>query len=102
MKFYIGGWRGGAMVGRRIDDQEVANSITGQVAAAYDDSGQVVHTKLPRRRHYWLLYGVAELGNFTFINFISVDNDDVVPWVNAHLPSNALNIKTTWCFSSAM
>jgi len=46
MKFYIGGWRGGAMVGRGIDDQEVASSIPGQGAAAYD-SGQVVHTKLP-------------------------------------------------------
>jgi len=61
MKFYIGGWRGGAMVGRRIDDQEVASSITGQVAAAYDDSGQVVHTKLPRRRHSWFGYCMESL-----------------------------------------
>ena len=43
------GWRGGATVGRRTCDQEVASSIHGQGAAAYDDSGQVVHTQLPRR-----------------------------------------------------
>jgi len=42
-------WRGGAAVGRRTCDREVASSIPGRGAAAYDDSGQVVHTQLPRR-----------------------------------------------------
>ena len=42
------GWRGGAMVGRRTCDQEVASSIPGR-ARLRNDSGQVVHTQLPRR-----------------------------------------------------
>jgi len=42
------GWRGGAMVGRRTRDQEVASSIPGR-ARLRNDSGQVVHTQLPRR-----------------------------------------------------
>jgi len=44
------GWRGGATVGRRTCDQEVASSIPGQ-ARLRNDSGQVVHTQLPRRWH---------------------------------------------------
>jgi len=43
-----GGWRGGAMVGRRTCDEEVASSIPGR-ARLRNDSGQVVHTQLPRR-----------------------------------------------------
>ena len=42
------GWRGGAVVGRRTCDQEVASSIPGR-ARLRNDSGQVVHTQLPRR-----------------------------------------------------
>ena len=45
---FIVGWRGGAMVGRRTCDQEVASSIPGR-ARLRNDSGQVVHTQLPRR-----------------------------------------------------
>ena len=42
------GWRGGAVVGRRTCDQEVASSIHGQ-ARLRNDSGQVVHTQMSRR-----------------------------------------------------
>ena len=42
--------------GRRTCDQEVAGSIYGRAAAVYDDSGQVIHTQLPRRRHSPLVY----------------------------------------------
>jgi len=42
------GWRGGAIVGRRTCDQEVASSIPGR-ARLRNESGQVVHTQLPRR-----------------------------------------------------
>jgi len=45
---FVVGWRGGAMVGRRTCDQEVASSIPGR-ARLRNDSGQVVHTQLPRR-----------------------------------------------------
>jgi len=39
-------WHGGAATGRRTCDQEVAGSNhPGQGAAAYNDSGQVVHTR---------------------------------------------------------
>ena len=44
----ITGWRVGAMVGRRTCDQEVASSIPGR-ARLRNESGQVVHTQLPRR-----------------------------------------------------
>ena len=53
------------MVGRRACDQEVASSIPGQGATAYDDSGQVVHTQLPQRWHSSLVYRVVKLGTFT-------------------------------------
>jgi len=57
------------MVGRRTCDQEVTNSIPGQGATAYDDSGQVVHTRLSRRWHSPLVR-VFTLGTFTFFNNI--------------------------------
>ena len=38
-------------------------------AAAYNDSGQVVHIQLPRRRHCSLVYGVVKLGTFIFLPF---------------------------------
>ena len=41
---------------RQTCDQEVVDSISGQVAAAYEDSGQVVHTHVSRRRQSSLLY----------------------------------------------
>jgi len=55
--------RGGAPVERRICDQEVAGSIP-VGARLRNDSGQVVHTRLPRRRQS-LLYGVVEPEPFT-------------------------------------
>ena len=59
-----GWWRGGATAGRRTCDQEVVSSIPGRGAAAYDDSGQVVHTHVPRQPGS----GVVEpAGTFTFI-----------------------------------
>jgi len=63
------------MVGRRTFDQEVASSIPGQ-ARLRNDSGQVVHTQLPRRRHSSLVYTcrVVKLGTFTFLEFCS-DSD---------------------------
>ena len=48
-------WRGGAVVGRRTCDQDVARSIPGRTRLR-TDSGQVVHTQLPRRRHSSLAY----------------------------------------------
>jgi len=39
-------WLGGAAVGRRIRDREVASSIPG-CSAARCNSGQVVHTRVP-------------------------------------------------------
>ena len=42
------GWHGGAIVGRRTCNQEVASSIPGR-ARLRNESGQVVHTQLPRR-----------------------------------------------------
>jgi len=42
---------GGAMLWHRTGDQELASWIPGQGAAAYDDSGQVVHIQLPRSWH---------------------------------------------------
>ena len=58
------------MVGRRTFDQEVASSIPGQ-ARLRNDSGQVVHTQLPRCRHSSLVYTcrVVKLGTFTLLNF---------------------------------
>jgi len=44
----LSAWRSGAMVGRRTCDQQVASSIPGR-ARLRNDSGQVVHTQLPRR-----------------------------------------------------
>ena len=41
------GWRGGAMVGRQTCDQEVVSSIPGR-AQLRNESGQVVHTQMPR------------------------------------------------------
>ena len=40
------GWRGGAMVGRRTYDQEVASSIRAGAPLRNGDFGQVVHTHL--------------------------------------------------------
>ena len=59
---HVHGWRGGATPGRPICDQEVASSIPGQGAAAYDDSGQVVHTHVPGRRQSSLLQGLVKPG----------------------------------------
>jgi len=56
---------GGATVWLRTCDQEVASSIPGQGAAAYDDSGQVVHTQMPRRWHSSLVYRAVKLRTFT-------------------------------------
>ena len=47
-------------------DQDVASSIPGQRAAVYDDSGQVVHARVPRRRQSSLLYGVVKLRTSIF------------------------------------
>ena len=44
------GWHGGATVGRRTCNQEVASSIHRQTWLR-NDSGQVVHTQLPWRWH---------------------------------------------------
>ena len=41
------GWRGGATAGRRTYDEEVVGSIPG-LAQLHNDSGQVVHTHVPR------------------------------------------------------
>jgi len=49
------------MVGRRTCDQEVASSIPGR-ARLRNDSGQVVHTQLPRRWHSSLVYSVVKTG----------------------------------------
>jgi len=57
---------GGTMVGRRTCDQEVASSIHGR-ARLRNESGQVVHTQLPRRWHSLLVYRVVKLGTFTFL-----------------------------------
>jgi len=62
------GWRGGAMVGRRTCDQEVASSIRGRVRLR-NESGQVVHTQLPLRWHSSLVYRVVKLGTFTIFTF---------------------------------
>ena len=54
------------MVGRRTCDQQVASSIQSTARARLrNDSGQVVHTQLPRRRHSSLVYRVVKLGTFT-------------------------------------
>ena len=74
---FIVGWRGGAMVGRRTCDQEVASSIPGR-ARLRNDSGQVVHTQLPRRWHSSLVYRVVKLGIFTL--FAISDDSDFVRW----------------------
>jgi len=58
------GWRGGATVGRRTCDQEVASSIAGR-ARLHNESGQVVHTQLPRRQQSSLVYRVVKLGTCT-------------------------------------
>jgi len=58
------GWCGGAMVGRRTCDQEVASSIAGR-ARLRNDSEQVVHTQLPRRQQSSLVYRVVKLGTCT-------------------------------------
>ena len=39
-------------------------------AAAYDDSGQVVHTQLPRRRHSSLVYRVVKLLTFALSFYV--------------------------------
>jgi len=62
------GWRGGAMVGRRTCDQEVASSIHGRERLR-NESGQVVHTQLPLRWHSSLVYRVVKLGTFTIFTF---------------------------------
>jgi len=56
-------WHGGATVGSRTLDREVTGSIRYPVGARLrNDSGQVVHTHLPRRRQSSLLYGVVKTG----------------------------------------
>ena len=67
--------RGGAPVERRIGDQEVAGSIP-VGARLRNDSGQVVHTRLPRRRQS-LLYGVVEPGTFTFYEELRTHRETV-------------------------
>jgi len=52
-------------------------------ARLYNDSGQVVHTHVPRRRQS-SFYGVVELGTFT------IDSESVAWWSNGRasdLPS---------------
>jgi len=51
--------RRGSTAGRRTCDQEVASSISG----LRNDSGQVVHTQLPRRRQSSSAYRVVKRGN---------------------------------------
>jgi len=58
------------MVGRRACEQEVAGSIPVR-ARLRNDSRQVVHTRLPRRRQSSLLYGAIKPGAFTFKTYIS-------------------------------
>jgi len=48
------------MVGRRTYDQQVAGSIPARAEAVHNDSGQVVHNHVPRRRQSSLLYGVVK------------------------------------------
>jgi len=55
----MGGVRAGAMAGRRTGHQQVASSIPGHGATAYDDSGQLVHTNVTRRRQFSSLYRVV-------------------------------------------
>jgi len=62
-RMWIIGRRGGAMVGCRTLDREVTGSIRVGAELSYD-SGQVVHTHLPRCRQSSLLYGVVEPGTF--------------------------------------
>jgi len=52
--------RRGSTAGRRTCDQEVASSISG----LRNDSGQVVHTQLPRRRQSSSAYRVVKRGTF--------------------------------------
>ena len=52
------GWHGGATVVRRTCNQEVRYPLV------LNDSGQVSHTHLPRRRQSSLLYGIVKPGTF--------------------------------------
>ena len=66
-----GRWRGGVAVGLRtftIKMSRVRSPASARLCTTtlYDDSGQVVHARVPRRRQYSLLYGVVKLRTSIF------------------------------------
>ena len=73
-------WRGGATAGCRTCDQDRSRVRSPARARLRNDSGQVVHTQLPRRRHSSLVY--IESLNWVPLPFTFDDQKGVAWWRN--------------------